>query len=91
MANACAVGRDEQAIDALLREKALGVGTHEHRNGRIASAPDLPTIAEQGLPGFDVTSWYALVAPAGTPASIIDRLHQEIAKALAEPDVREKI
>jgi tripartite-type tricarboxylate transporter receptor subunit TctC len=66
---------------------ALGVASPR----RIASAPHLPTIAEQGLPGFDVTSWYALVAPAGTPASIIDRLHQEIAKALAEPDVREKI
>ena len=58
---------------------------------RIASAPDLPTIAEQGLPGFEVTSWYSLVAPAGTPPSIVDRLHREIAKALADPDVREKI
>ena len=66
---------------------ALGVASPR----RIASAPDLPTIAEQGLAGFDVTSWYALVAPAGTPASIVDRLHQEIAKALAEPDVRERI
>ena len=66
---------------------ALGVASAR----RIASAPDLPTIAEQGLPGFEVTSWYSLVAPAGTPPSIVDRLHREIAKALADPDVREKI
>ena len=66
---------------------ALGVASPK----RIASAPDLPTIAEQGLPGFDVTSWYSLVAPAGTPQPIIDRLHQELAKALAESDVRERI
>jgi len=66
---------------------ALGVASTK----RIAAAPDLPTIAEQGLPGFEVTSWYALVAPAGTPAPIVDRLYAEIAKALAAPDVREKI
>jgi len=66
---------------------ALGVATPK----RIAAAPDLPTIAEQGFPGFDATSWYALVAPAGTPPAIIDRLHAEIVRVLAEPDVREKI
>jgi tripartite-type tricarboxylate transporter receptor subunit TctC len=66
---------------------ALGVASPT----RIPAAPDLPTIAEQGLPGFDVTSWYALVAPAGTPAAIIDRLQREIAKAFADPDVRQKI
>jgi tripartite-type tricarboxylate transporter receptor subunit TctC len=66
---------------------ALGVASPK----RIASAPDLPTIAEQGLPGFDVTSWYSLVAPAGTPQPIIERLHRELAKALAESDVRERI
>lgn len=66
---------------------ALGVATRK----RLASAPELPTIAEQGLPDFEATSWYALVAPAGTPAAIIDRLHVEIVRALALPDVREKI
>ena len=81
-----------QSSAALQRVKAgtvIALGVASPR--RIASAPDLPTIAEQGLAGFDVTSWYALVAPAGTPASIVDRLHQEIGKALAEPDVRERI
>ena len=66
---------------------ALGVATAK----RIAAAPDLPTIAEQGFPDFEATSWYGLVAPAGTPAAIVDRLYGEIAKALREPDVREKI
>src|SRR6266498_1865883 len=66
---------------------ALGVATRK----RIASAPELPTIAEQGFPDFDATSWYALVAPAGTPPAVIDRLHAEIVRALALPDVRDKI
>jgi len=66
---------------------ALGVATPK----RIATAPELPTIAEQGLPGFDVTSWYSLVAPAGTPPAIVEGLQREIAKAFADPEVREKI
>jgi tripartite-type tricarboxylate transporter receptor subunit TctC len=66
---------------------ALGVATSK----RIAAAPDLPTIAEQGFPEFEATSWYSLVAPAGTPAAVIDRLHAEIVRALREPDVRERI
>src|SRR5438105_4308525 len=66
---------------------ALGVATSK----RIAAAPDQPTIAEQGCPEFEATSWYALVAPAGTPATIVDRLHGEIVRALREPDVRERI
>jgi tripartite-type tricarboxylate transporter receptor subunit TctC len=66
---------------------ALGVATSK----RIAAAPDLPTIAEQGFPEFEATSWYSLVAPAGTSAAVIDRLHAEIVRALREPDVRERI
>ena len=58
---------------------------------RIEAAPDLPTIAESGLPGFDVTSWYSLVAPAGTPPDRVARLQAAIARAYARPDVRERI
>jgi tripartite-type tricarboxylate transporter receptor subunit TctC len=58
---------------------------------RIAAAPNLPTLAESGFPGFDVTSWYGIVAPAGTPSQVIDRLHSEMTKALNEPDLREKL
>lgn len=65
---------------------ALGVASAR----RIASAPELPTMAEAGLPDFDVTSWYALVAPAGTPATIVEKLNAEIVKAIASPDVRER-
>ena len=65
---------------------ALGVASPK----RIAAAPDLPTIAEAGLPGFDVTSWYALVAPAGTPPPIVGSCSTAIAAALARPDVREQ-
>src|SRR5437867_5537445 len=57
---------------------------------RSASVPDLPTMAEQGYPGFDATAWFGLFAPAGTPAPIVAKLHAETAKILARPDVREK-
>ena len=66
---------------------ALGVATAK----RIASAPELPTIAEAGLPDFEVTSWYALVAPAGTPTAIVERLNAETVKALASADVRDRL
>ena len=65
---------------------ALGVASAR----RIASAPELPTMAEAGLPDFDVTSWYALVAPAGTPSAIVEKLNAEIVKAIASADVRER-
>ena len=58
---------------------------------RIAAAPTLPTLDESGLPGFDVTSWYSIVVPAGTPPAVIERLQQEIARALDNPDVRAKL
>lgn len=57
---------------------------------RSPAAPDLPTMGESGFPGFDVTSWFALMAPAGTPQPIIDRLHQETVRVLALPDIRQK-
>lgn len=66
--------------------RALGVASIK----RSATMPELPTIAEQGLPRFEAVSWYALMAPAGTPAPIIDRLNAESARALAKPAIREK-
>ena len=51
---------------------------------------DLPTVAEAGYPGFEVTAWYAVFGPAGMPANIVSRLHSDIVKALAEADVRER-
>ncbi len=58
---------------------------------RSPAAPDLPTMAEQGFPGFDATAWYALMAPAGTAQEIIERLQREMAKILVQPDLRKKL
>jgi len=61
---------------------------------RLASMPDVPTVAESGLPGlanFEVLSWQAIFAPAGTPAPIVDRLHKEIGRILAEPEMQGKL
>jgi tripartite-type tricarboxylate transporter receptor subunit TctC len=57
---------------------------------RWAQAPDIPTMDEAGYRGFDITSWFALMAPAGTPAAIIDKVYRETRQALAQPDFREK-
>jgi tripartite-type tricarboxylate transporter receptor subunit TctC len=57
---------------------------------RAAAAPELPTMAEAGLPGFDVPIWFGLMAPAGTPQPIIDKLHQETVRALTAKDVRKR-
>jgi len=66
---------------------ALGVASLK----RSPAAPDLPTIAEQGFPAFEAVSWYALMAPAGTPADVIDKLAAEAGRALKAPDVRERL
>ena len=57
---------------------------------RSSTVPQLPTIAESGYPGFEATNWYGLVAPAGTAATTVSRLHAEVVKALASPDLRSK-
>ncbi len=68
--------------------KAFAVTSAE----RSAAVPDLPTIAEAaGLKGFDASSWFGLLAPAGTPPDIVNRIQQETAKALASPAVKEKL
>ena len=58
---------------------------------RSPAAPELPTISEAGLPGFNVEGWVGLFAPAGTPAAIIDRLYRETAKVLQIPEVKELV
>jgi tripartite-type tricarboxylate transporter receptor subunit TctC len=55
---------------------------------RASQLPDVPTMAESGLPDFEITSWFGLLAPAGTPAPIISRLNAEAVKVLARPDVK---
>jgi len=67
--------------------KALGVATP----ARNALAPDIPTVAEAGLPGFEVTAWYGVVAPLGIPAPAADLLAKTISKALEDATFREKL
>jgi len=67
--------------------RALAVTTAK----RSSVAPEVPTLAESGLPGFEVGSWQGVFAPAGTPPEIVKRLNAEIVKALNMPDVREKL
>ena len=57
---------------------------------RSALAPDLPTMAESGFPGFEAVPWFGLLAPAGTPEDVLDKLHIGTVKALAMPEVRRK-
>ena len=58
---------------------------------RFAELPDLPTISESGVPGYNVTGWYGFYAPAGTPADLVRRLHVEAVHALNSPDVKERL
>jgi tripartite-type tricarboxylate transporter receptor subunit TctC len=67
--------------------RALGVTTPQ----RIADLPDVPTIAESGLPGYEVTLWVAMIAPAKTPQSIVDTLSADINQALAQDDVKQAL
>lgn len=58
---------------------------------RVPSVPDVPTVAEAGVPGYAALQWYGLLAPAGTPQPIIDKIQAEVAKALREPDVTARL
>lgn len=66
--------------------RALAVTTAD----RSASAPDLPTMIEAGFPNFDVSSWFGLLAPKGTPPEIVERINAAVNKAMAKPDVQER-
>lgn len=68
------------------RVRALGVTSAK----RLGATPQLPTVAESGLPGFEFSAWYGVLVPAGTPAAIMTRLHQAVGKAMAAPETREK-
>jgi tripartite-type tricarboxylate transporter receptor subunit TctC len=69
------------------RVRALAVGTPR----RSASLPDIPTVAESGYPGFDASLWLAIMAPAGTPQAILDRLQKEIGALVAAPETRDAL
>ena len=67
--------------------KVLGVTTPT----RVAAAPDVPTLAEAGLPGFELVAWQGIVAPAGVPRPIVDKLAREIAALVAAPETRQRL
>jgi tripartite-type tricarboxylate transporter receptor subunit TctC len=69
------------------RLKALAVTSAK----RSAAVKDLPTLAESGLPGFEISSWFGFFVPAATPAAVVERLHAETVKALKAPDVIERM
>ena len=69
------------------RLRALAITTGK----RSAAMPDLPTVAESGVPGYDFSSWYGLLVPAGTPTPVIGKLNAETIKALRQPDLRERL
>jgi tripartite-type tricarboxylate transporter receptor subunit TctC len=69
------------------RLRLLGIGSEK----RLTSRPELPTIAEAGVPGFFVDNWIALVAPSGTPKNIVSLLNRDVANVLREQNIREKI
>jgi tripartite-type tricarboxylate transporter receptor subunit TctC len=77
-------------VAALVRAgqlKLLGVTTKD----RLPQFPDIPTVSESGLPGFFFNSWFAILAPAGTPKDIIAKLNAEIRKAVGDPEIRRKL
>ena len=67
--------------------KAIGLST----KSRLPSAPDIPTLDEQGLSGFDTSQWFLLAAPAGTPGEIVARVNKEVSAILNEPDFRRRL
>ena len=64
--------------------RALGVTTKK----RSSLLPDVPTVAEAGVPGFNFPIWYGVWAPAGTPAGVVDKLAKDIARVMAAPELR---
>jgi tripartite-type tricarboxylate transporter receptor subunit TctC len=58
---------------------------------RIPTAPDVPTLNESGFPGFEAIAWFGLGFPAGTPPEIVARMNTEVAKALADPELKQKL
>ncbi|RXN91654.1 Bug family tripartite tricarboxylate transporter substrate binding protein [Achromobacter aloeverae] len=67
--------------------RALGVTTRD----RVPMLPDVPTVAEAGLPGYEVNSWFGLLAPAGTPDAVVQRLQAVVADAMRTPEIRRQV
>jgi tripartite-type tricarboxylate transporter receptor subunit TctC len=89
-------GRDEMMFSSMVailphvragKLRVLGVTSRR----RVALLPDVPTIAESGVPNYEASSWYGILAPAGTPPQVVRKLHDEIVNVLAQDDVRKAL
>lgn len=76
------------ALPQVRSGRLLGVAVTSAK--RVPSMPELPTATEAGLPGFEYTTWYGMLVPAGTPEAVVVRLHADIARQVAEPRVAER-
>lgn len=76
------------AINLVRQGKARAIAVTSLK--RMPETPDLPTVAESGVPGYEWVFWYGLLAPAGTPRAIIDRIHTDVAAVLAQADVQQR-
>ena len=85
----CYFAAPPTALPHIETGKILALATTDLQ--RMAQLPNVPTVAESGVPGFQALNWYAFVASAKTPATILDRWNQEIVKVLRRPDVRENL
>ena len=79
--------RSPRCRGALGQDPAIGLST----KSRLPSAPDVPTLDEQGLSGFDTSQWFLLAAPAGTPAEIVARVNKEVTAILNETDFSRRL
>lgn len=85
----CAIASTIGLVGPIKTRKLKGVAVTG--NARFAELPEVPTVAEAGVPGYSVTGWYGLYAAAGTPQDIVKRLHEESRRALASPDIKDKL
>ena len=69
------------------RLRSLGIATLK----RVSSLPDIPTVHESGMPGYDIASWYGLMGPGGMPPNVTAKLAQEVKRIAELPDVRERL
>jgi tripartite-type tricarboxylate transporter receptor subunit TctC len=69
------------------RVRAIAVTTPE----RMAAAPEIPTVAESGVPGYEVTNWHGLIGPKGLPRAVVDRLNAEMNKLIKARDIEDKL
>ena len=85
----CAIASTIGMVGPIKTRKLKGIAVTGH--ARFAELPDVPTVAETGVPGYSVTGWYGLYAPAGTPQDIVNRLYEESRRTLAGPDIKDKL